>query len=420
MASSIIKWKAYLQNHVGQVYEFLSICIAVSFVFWQLLNSYFCILLAAYWLFFVPKTKLGSRKLFFILLFCSTYFLTIIGVFYSNNIGEALFKVQQKVPFLIFPLLYGFTNKLEKFNIRKIFFYFSIASFLGGLTCLFNGAVYLLKSGSTAKLQGHDLVILDDMYPYMFGLCLLTGCLFWMNEWVSNRLPSSREKKGALLFFIFSAVFLLLIGNRIVIGIWLLMNIYFVSIYIKKISLKISLFVLLLVVLISGIKLNPTLRNQWNDLANFSTSNNIPLDEDKSLGRDWGGKALRIAIWKCAAGLAKEHFFMGVGTGDAQQELQKTYEKRKFYFASRYNEYNAHNQYLQETISNGVIGLLLMVAGFVLPFIYFKGTDRFRVYGFLILFFIITSITESVFETNKGIVLYTFLNSIFAFTNRKL
>ena len=414
-----MKWKAYLQSHVGQVYEFLSICIAVSFVFWQLLNSYFCILLAAYWLFFVPKTKAGGRKLFFILLFCSTYFLTLIGVFYSNNIGEALFKVQQKVPFLIFPLLYGFTDKLEEFNIRKIFFYFSIAAFLGGLVCLFNGAVYLLQTGSTAKLQGHDLVILDDMYPYMFGLCLLICCLFWMNEWVSKRLQHMTEKKWAVLFFIFSAMFLLLIGNRIVIGIWLLMNIYFVSIYIKSLSVKISLFVLLIVVLITGIKLNPTLREQWNDLTNISTTNSIPLDEDKSLGRNWGGKALRIAIWKCAAGLAKEHLWIGVGTGDAQQELQKTYEKRKFYFASRYNEYNAHNQYLQETISNGIIGLLLLVLGFALPFVYFKDNDQSRVYGFMIVFFIITSITESVFETNKGIVLYTFLNSIFAFTNRK-
>ena len=80
----------------------------------------------------------------------------------------------------------------------------------------------------------------------------------------------------------------------------------------------------------------------------------IHLDQDSSLGRSWGGGVLRLAIWQCAFDIVREYPIIGVGTGDSQQALQDSYEKRKFYFASRYNKYNAHNQYIQQMVTHGI------------------------------------------------------------------
>ncbi|GAC1705506.1 MAG: hypothetical protein NVS9B7_11260 [Flavisolibacter sp.] len=78
-------------------------------------------------------------------------------------------------------------------------------------------------------------------------------------------------------------------------------------------------------------------------MVNFSSKETIQLDKDASLGRAWGGKQIRTAIWKCSQDIIRRHFISGVGIGDVQDSLQAAYEKRKFYFASRYNKYNTHN-----------------------------------------------------------------------------
>jgi hypothetical protein len=52
------------------MYSFFSIAIAVTLIFWPLLNSIFCLLFLAYWLFFVKKDIFLTQKKYWIFLFC--------------------------------------------------------------------------------------------------------------------------------------------------------------------------------------------------------------------------------------------------------------------------------------------------------------------------------------------------------------
>jgi O-antigen ligase len=139
------------------------------------------------------------------------------------------------------------------------------------------------------------------------------------------------------------------------------------------------------------------------------------LDQDSSLGKRWGGKALRLAIWKCSADIIKHHWLFGVGTGDVQDSLQQSYENRKFYFASRYNRYNAHNQYIQIALATGVVGLLLLLSCIIYPIWCYKKRFRGNLYLLFILIFAFICFSESILEASKGIIWYSFFNSIFAF-----
>jgi O-antigen ligase len=161
---------------------------------------------------------------------------------------------------------------------------------------------------------------------------------------------------------------------------------------------------------------NPSLNYQWKDLIDFSEENSIQLDEDKSLGRGWGGKTVRLSIWKCSFDVIKDHWMWGVGTGDAQDELQKAYERRKFYFASMYNRYNAHNQYLQNLLMNGILALVVFLASVIYPlYLSLREGGNLRMYTIFLFAVALIFCTESYLEINKGIVFYSFFNSIFAF-----
>jgi len=206
-----------------------------------------------------------------------------------------------------------------------------------------------------------------------------------------------------------------LLSIRLVIVCWFAVALYFFIRMIQKLILKIMLITAsALILIISGLSI-PSVKRQWNELFDLSAKTTIVLDHDSSLGRSWGGKALRVAIWKCSADILKDQLLIGVGTGDVQDSLQQAYENRKFYFASKYNRYNAHNEYLQITLANGLPGLLILLSCIGYPLFHYRKKFSGNTYLLFLLLFIFAAVSESILEVNKGIIWYSFFNSIFAF-----
>jgi O-antigen ligase len=171
----------------------------------------------------------------------------------------------------------------------------------------------------------------------------------------------------------------------------------------------------ILLVLIIAVNTNPFLKRQWNELVDLSEMNKITLDQDSSLGKSWGGWQLREAIWECTWDIIKKYPVFGVGTGDTQDSLQVAYERRKFYFASRYNRYNTHNQYLQETTTHGLLGLSFFLVSLIMPLFVTMGAEDKRLYQIFIFCFAFICLTDTPLELNKGIVWYSFFNALIFF-----
>jgi O-antigen ligase len=390
----------------------LGAAIGVTLIWAPLLNSIFCILFVGNWLFFLPKKKPGGIRLFFLLLFTALYLISIIGFFYSQNKEEALLKLQLKLPLLMFPFIFGTLDSMPANFFQKSFYAFSAAFCIFCLACFVRSGVLFFQTGQESVFFGYDILFLRDFTPSSASMfCILVA--------VFHLVHISRVQKIVaydwLAVFI-STVMLLLLSNRM--GLLLLcisfLAVIFFGLRLIKHKVIFASTVVTLVILVFTV--NNHLRNKFRQLIDFSQSSEIVLDTDASLGRSWDGKAIRIAVWKCAADIIKDHFFAGVGTGDAQDELQKAYEKRKFYFASRYNRYDAHNQYIQQWVTNGIAGFLLLIAALLLPVCF----NKYRLQPFYLSFLVIFGIycfTESMLEINKGIVLYSFFNSIFVFSD---
>ncbi|HYF31102.1 MAG TPA: O-antigen ligase family protein [Chitinophagaceae bacterium] len=405
------------------VFTILGAVIAGSLVFWPLITSWFSIALFGYWL--VAATKdfsAGNHKRSFIILFASLYVLAIIGTLYSANMDEALFKLQQKSAIAMFPLVFGTAVAVNAAVCHRIFLAFAWCTLAGCLICLGNGLIYFFQSGSAEMLHGYPMVILKDMSPFMLGLYCLLSILYLLGAVYKGTFKRGRERSLYIAVLLTLSLFLFLLGNRNVLFSWMVVAVFFLLANIVGRKLRILFFGLLLAALAGAAVFNPSFHRQLNDLTDFSANNTIQLDSDKSLGRGWGGKALRFAIWNCSMDIVREHPLTGVGTGDVQDSLQAAYDRRQFYFASRYNTYNAHNQFIQETLSYGIAGFMVFSACLLIPlFAYFRSlrgsgaaSGRQLYCLFLVSFFIIC-ITESILEISKGIVFYSFFNSIFAF-----
>jgi O-antigen ligase len=289
-------------------------------------------------------------------------------------------------------------------------FLFAIsAASLAGLAF---GVYHYFQTENTEQLTGSAILPFHALRPVNMGLFCIVAIII-----AFQKLRSGSTKTAGLIYacILLMTLMVFLLSIRLVIVCWLVIVLFLLIKTVQKLVLKTVLITAsILILVISGFSI-PAVKKQWSELFDRSANTTIILHQDSSLGRSWGGKALRIAIWTCSTDILKDHLLFGVGTGDVQDSLQQAYDDRKFYFASRYNRYNAHNEYLQVTLANGIPGLLILLSCIAYPLVNYRKHFSGDTYFLFLLVFTLAGISESILEVNKGIIWYSFFNSIFAF-----
>jgi O-antigen ligase len=129
---------------------------------------------------------------------------------------------------------------------------------------------------------------------------------------------------------------------------------------------------------------------------------------------------LRAAHLHCNIELAKNNYLFGVGAGDVQDLLDNCYKSNQFSdFLYLDNMHNCHNQYFQSLLGLGILGLMALLLIYLLPFVLLKNNLNF-VTLFMLGSFVVASLTESVFEVQKGIVLFAFFYCILIINQYKI
>src|SRR4051812_12963984 len=155
-----------------RVFGFLFGSIAASLIFWPLLNSICCILTFIYWLVFVNKRfHAGETRGRFMILCCLLYILALIGSLYSHNKAEAVFKLQQKIPLLIFPLIAATSTSVNARTVNKTLSIFTWSTLAGCMVSIIIGTYYYLLLPDVSYPYGYTLIVLKDMHPVVMGLC---------------------------------------------------------------------------------------------------------------------------------------------------------------------------------------------------------------------------------------------------------
>lgn len=394
-----------------KILEWLCIAIVYTIYLWPAGNAGFTILLVVYWLIFLKKSfALSTVKSQLTLIFSSLYIITLIGLIYTSNKDEGLFKLQQQSAIFFFPLVFGTIAVPEGF-FRKISFHFILATCGAAFISIVSGVVNFIITGDAAMMAKENLMLFRDLNPPMTGVLCLTAIIILL----TNYIEEAGHKTVAAFAVILLSAYIILLSVRLEIGLLLLILTIFIFKHIRSILHRVGVALILVIATVVSVISIPTLNRQWNELIDFSPENQIMLDQDASLGKNWGGKSIRFAIWDCSEDILKDHWLLGVGTGDVQDTLQATYERRQFYFASRHNRYNAHNQYLETWLATGIPGLIIYISCLFVPLMVFLRQKDGLGYVLFLGLVIVMSFTESFLNVNKGIVWYSFFNSLFSF-----
>lgn len=114
--------------------------------------------------------------------------------------------------------------------------------------------------------------------------------------------------------------------------------------------------------------------------------------------------------------IVKDHWFLGIGTGDVQDVFYEYYKKQNTPLKKE-NQNRAHNQVLTFWLTFGITGLILFLLYMTLPLFYFKKEANFLVPIFVLMAFL-TFMMEDMLETQAGVTFFSFFFNLLLIRKR--
>jgi len=337
------------------------------------------------------------------------WLINIMGLFYSNDLVKGLMRTSDKLPFLVYPLVF-FTLDKDYFTKEKFHTLFK------GFLCA--TVIMLLANWGHAFTQ--YFVTGEAKYFYYVNFskysghpsyCALITCIAFIiafyffntsKSQTTNRI--SRTFLCFLLFFFAISIYFLQSRTGILAFIIILIFslFYYVNTHKKSYWYGVggTLFVLLLAVAIA--KLFPGRIGSYADKMNTEQ-----LQAENVL-------ELRSEIWNTTYRLAMENKILGIGTGYHNENYLTDSELE--IFDKNHLFINAHNQFLQTFLDHGILGLFFLV--FLLAYsFYFAIKTKNYLLLMLMIGILINIFFESMLERGRGIFTFSLFYCLFIAKN---
>lgn len=347
-----------------------------------------------------------------VLIFISLFLIQIFGLLYTEQFNEAKHHLEVKLTILLLPItfaVFSIDSKLRK----EILVTFLISCSLACLVSIFfhfsfytNNSFYYALSNISYLV--HTALPKLGIHPVYFSAYLLFSIV------IAFHLFYSVKNKGIKLLIISDvivlSIFIILLASRIAIFIYstLLFALLWNALQNKTFFYKATVNVLVVGIIILTVYNLPVTKVKVHHLLSQFVSRNYNTETNYV-----DGVSNRIQKWRASALVIKENFLLGVGTGDASQALLDTYESIGFTEGLEEN-YNAHNEYLQEFIRHGIIGFTILILCYLYSFL-ISIQKKDWIYLLFIIIISSISLTESILSVQKGVVFYAFFNSLLAF-----
>ena len=357
----------------------------------------------------------NKHRLYFVAGCTSLFLLQIIAMLHTNDISEGWNSARIKTGLLITPLAVYVSRFLNSDLQQKLFFQYCLLLSAASLFCLGIAIFNYSDTGNATVFFYHALVKPISQHAIYFSLLVLFGLIFLLEAIKKNHAIYS-----PLLYIILIAylsIILLLLSSKLVISIYL---VYLFSFFLGMLeksrisrTIKTGLFTLVILALILVFGVRNPISKRFYEIARGNV--NVMKQEKFKPSDYFNGLQFRLLQWELVPEILteKNRWWIGVSPGDAQAHLNEKYLSRNMYSGDPakgtrgYLAYNTHNQFLQTTLQTGIIGLLILIAGcFCMLKMALKRNNRLTIAIVLVL--LAWLFTEAPFETQYGIIIFTF------------
>ncbi len=407
-----------LKNRV-MLYALYMFCILLPIS--QKLSTFFIIIWVILSLIYLePKRIIKIKELWLLPIL---YLIYIGSLFYSSSFSFKFFE--QKAALIVFPFIFFINSfRYTKAIVNRALFVFVIGCLISVIYCYvfafynsisFTGKELIFKPQINSKLSfiessvkggnyffGTRFSIVHQTVYYSMYLCFAISILLF-----ENKIFKLRRIK-ILLISLFSLVVLQVSSKA---GIAVLVLIYMYYIY-KKVDVKTFVIITIVGVFIAIplLLFNSRVKIMFNELITKGLTFH---------NEDINSTSLRLMTWSSSLQIIQKHPLLGVGIGDAYNELKKEYKKERYVTPYR-ESLNAHNQYFQFLIECGVLALICYIMQLVV--LYKNNMLNKQINELIFAFIIIISINsffESIMNRYSGIAFYSFVLCLFLTSKNK-
>ena len=351
-------------------------------------------------LIYFKRIKINFR---FFLLNTSLYIIYLLA-FFSNHKGAIGSLLETSSSMLFLPLVFNVLISHVRFDQRvrlKFYNLFITSTFLFAILILSNvlldDATIYYSNWYTNKartiIENSIFIGQHPIYASVFfGMSILFAVDILKNT--ENKISNKLFYYGAVFFNLFLLLFFL--SKGVVLA--LLITLFAVFFTNAKWTKKRIAFLLISVFLISCLF---TFNRRMNELINIDTYKTV--NTNYSTG-------LRVGIYKCVYGLAKDNWILGYGPGNTQEVLNDCYALDSPVLLKKI--YNSHNQYLDVLLKTGIFGLLVFLSFLIINYVKAKENKNFIV-TYILIFYCIIFLIENILLRQSGVILFYFFLTFF-------
>jgi len=387
----------------------LSFLVVFTLAFPSEFNALAIYLLCGFSLFHCIKRRVFLWKNRFVFLSVSFFLLHVIHLFFDENLGRTSFEIEKKLGFLVLPLFwYNLPISQPKKVIERALDWYAKGMSFFGLFLLGYALIFSNYLEQTTSFFYHQFVQVFDGNAIYYSLLFTLSLIIFIEK--NRKSPSAIT----LLQIGFTSLIIILLSSKIYLILLVGLILYFLSTIPKK-RLALGFVV---VVSVTGFILNQTsITSRFQDI-NFKSFFSVKQEVHTSTYFD--GFTLRKELWNISLNLVEKEtktFLMGVGPGDAQDEIDKSLKENNFYTGTEainktgYLGYNSHNQYIQTLLETGFFGLILLIL-----MIYYSLMAGWKSNNRILLIFslvtLVSYFTESYLNRQIGIISFVGFNSM--------
>lgn len=330
--------------------------------------------------------------------------------------------LEHKLSLLAFPLIFFLHSySTKKRNMFMKFFVYGLM--FSSLTCLmvavynsyiFENGTYLFRPNINEGKNflesvmyggnyffGQHLSIFHQTGYYALYLCAGIAVLLFR--------PVFKNELRVMLICFFT-ILIFLVSNK---AGFLVLSVLFLA-YILNSSLILKKKLILISIMLAGCLVLIFLNPRFKESIKKIFDGELKINQNARYGF-----TTRILSWDAAISAIKERPVLGYGPGKTQRKLDIVYEK-KGYKEPLKQRFNAHNQFLQIWLENGLIGFLVFTSIFIFLFNnYFENRQRTIALSILLIF-LLNATFESILNRFSGISFFAFtICLIFSTINSK-
>ncbi|MGE0088136.1 MAG: O-antigen ligase family protein [Bacteroidales bacterium] len=357
-------------------------------------------------LFTIDYKKTDREGLKHAILLGGLFFINVISLFYSSNFNEGIKTIESQLSLLLLPFLIYFDQNFYREERDKIKILFVASSVISIITLL----IIFIFSGKLIELINFDrqydvfmivryLNITIDQHPSYISLGYLLASIIIWQSFKTTTNKAYLILKVTIILFILAFIFLL--NARAIFIATFFVVVYFAIKYLTEHRLiyKIIIITVLAIGFVFLVK-NTRFKKVFQ---NFSNATNIEQVD------------LRFSLWYNAIIAWQEKPLFGYGIGDSKEALARIHKQRDIEEAVEY-KYNAHNQFFETLLQTGLVGFVILMLVFTVPFYQSIRKQQELLFLFLMICFV-CFIFESMFQRITGIVFFAFWYSFLVVIN---